>query len=58
MTRNSVVPLLIILLVFCSALSAQDGEQTYVLGIAQPFSGTVGSFGQDFERGIKLAVSK
>jgi branched-chain amino acid transport system substrate-binding protein len=32
------------------------GEQTYVLGVVQPFTGSLGSFGTDFQRGIELAV--
>ncbi len=34
------------------------GEQTYVLGIAQPFTGSLGSFGTDFGKGIELAVAQ
>ena len=38
--------------------SAQDDMQTYVLGVALPFTGSFGTFGQDFERGIDLAVAQ
>ena len=34
------------------------GEQTYVLGVAQPFTGPLGSFGTDFGKGIDLAVAQ
>ena len=39
------------------SLQAQDTE-TYVLGVAQPFTGSLGSFGEDFARGIELAVNQ
>lgn len=35
---------------------AATGPQTYVLGIVQPFTGSLGAFGTDFGRGIELAV--
>ncbi len=38
-------------------VQAQDTE-TYVLGVAQPFTGSLGSFGEDFTRGIELAVAQ
>lgn len=38
-------------------VNAQDTE-TYVLGVAQPFTGSLGSFGEDFTRGIELAVAQ
>ena len=34
------------------------GPQTYVLGVAQPFTGSLGSFGTDFGKGIELAVEQ
>ncbi len=37
---------------------AQDDMETYVLGVALPFTGSFGTFGQDFERGIDLAVAQ
>ena len=37
---------------------AQDDMETYVLGVALPFSGNLGTFGQDFARGVELAVSQ
>ena len=39
-------------------VSAQDNMETYVLGVALPFSGNLGTFGQDFERGVQLAVAQ
>ena len=39
-------------------VSAQDDMETYVLGVALPFSGNLGTFGQDFERGVQLAVAQ
>ena len=38
--------------------SAQADMETYVLGVALPFSGNLGTFGQDFARGVELAVSQ
>lgn len=35
---------------------AQDDVEVITLGVAQPFTGPLGSFGQDFTRGIQLAV--
>lgn len=37
---------------------AQDEAQTYTLGVAQPFTGPLGSFGTDFSKGIELAVEQ
>ncbi len=39
-------------------ISAQDDMEIYVLGVVMPFSGNLGTFGQDFERGIQLAVAQ
>ena len=38
--------------------TAQDDMETYVLGVILPFTGSFGTFGQDFERGIDLAVAQ
>lgn len=39
--------------------AASSGEQqTYVLGVVQPFTGPLGSFGTDFRKGIELAVEQ
>ncbi len=35
-----------------------EGPQTYVLGVALPFTGSLGSFGVDFGRGVDLAVEQ
>jgi len=37
------------------SVAAQD---TWVLGVVQPFTGSLGSFGADFSRGIELAVEQ
>lgn len=37
---------------------AQDEVETVVLGVAQPFTGPLGSFGTDFSKGIELAVEQ
>lgn len=47
--------MLFVLLLIPLGVSAQDIE-TIPLGVAQPFTGSLGSFGQDFTRGIELAV--
>jgi branched-chain amino acid transport system substrate-binding protein len=50
---------LVILLALGASVSAQDAEpETYVLGVVQPFTGPLGSFGSDFARGIELAVEQ
>jgi len=38
--------------------AASTGPQTYVLGMALPFTGSLGSFGTDFGKGIDLAVEQ
>ena len=58
-----VVPALIIMLLLaaCQPIPAEGGEQgpqTYVLGVAQPFTGPLGSFGTDFGKAIDLAVEQ
>lgn len=40
------------------AADGADMEQTVVLGIVQPFTGPLGSFGTDFGKGIELAVEQ
>lgn len=49
---------LIALLALGAAVSAQEAPETYVLGVVQPFTGPLGSFGSDFARGIELAVEQ
>lgn len=34
------------------------GPQTYTLGIALPYTGSLGSFGTDFRKGVELAVEE
>jgi branched-chain amino acid transport system substrate-binding protein len=46
-----------IVMMMSVGVQAQDTE-TYVLGVAQPFTGSLGSFGEDFARGIELAVNQ
>ena len=57
MFRKFAVALLIVVIVMGLGwgVQAQDAE-VYVLGAALPFTGSLGTFGQDFERGIELAV--
>ena len=57
MTRKLLAILLIIALSTMLG-AAQDDMETYVLGVALPFTGSFGTFGQDFERGIDLAVAQ
>ena len=60
MFKKLLIALLILALtVMLGATSlAQDDMETYVLGVALPFSGNLGTFGQDFARGVELAVSQ
>lgn len=46
------------LLLTAMGVQAQDDTETYILGVAQPFTGSLGSFGEDFARGIELAVNQ
>ncbi|MEO1439828.1 MAG: ABC transporter substrate-binding protein, partial [Chloroflexota bacterium] len=41
-----------------AGVQAQDDTETYVLGVVQPFTGSLGEFGSDFTRGIELAVAE
>ena len=60
MTKKLLVVLLIVMMTISLGVnvSAQDDMETYVLGVALPFTGSFGTFGQDFERGIDLAVAQ
>jgi branched-chain amino acid transport system substrate-binding protein len=62
MLQKSLLLLFVVLLALagCQAapIQAPSGPQTYVLGIAQPFTGSLGSFGTDFGKGIELAVEQ
>lgn len=46
------------MLMFAFVVTAQEDTETYILGVAQPFTGSLGSFGEDFARGIELAVDQ
>ena len=56
--------LVVFLLAACTAVpagvpaAAPAGPQTYVLGVAMPFTGSLCSFGTDFGKGIDLAVEQ
>ena len=39
-------------------VAQEAGPQTIALGVAQPFTGSLGSFGTDFGKGIELAVEQ
>ena len=57
----SLALVLVLLLAACQPVQAPAGDsgpQTYVLGVAQPFTGPLGSFGTDFGKAIELAVSE
>ncbi len=57
----SLALILTLLLAACQPVQAPAGEsgpQTYVLGVAQPFTGPLGSFGTDFGKAIELAVEE
>ncbi len=47
--------LLLLVALLCLPVGAQE---TYVLGSAMPYTGSLGTFGQDFARGIELAVTQ
>ena len=55
---------LILLLASCQPVAAPGqagaaaGPQNYTLGVVQPFTGSLGSFGTDFGKGIELAVEQ
>ncbi len=57
---SSLTKLLILAMILSlsTGVMAQDETETYILGVAQPFTGSLGSFGEDFERGIDLAVNQ
>ena len=60
MTKKMLIALLIVMLTATlgAPAIAQDDMETYVLGVVLPFSGNLGTFGQDFARGVELAVSQ
>jgi len=49
---------LLVLALFPLGIRAQDDVTTYTLGVAQPFTGSLGAFGTDFSKGIELAVEQ
>lgn len=57
-----ILAILITALAACTAVPAgapaAGGPQTYVLGMAMPFTGSLGSFGTDFAKGVELAVEQ
>jgi branched-chain amino acid transport system substrate-binding protein len=61
--RHLFVLLIVLMLAFAACVpveAPEDGamSQEYVLGVAQPFTGPLGSFGTDFGKGIELAVAE
>lgn len=59
--RTTALLLFVLLLATaCTAMPVQEAgaPQTYVLGIAQPFTGSLGEYGTDFGKGIELAVEQ
>lgn len=59
---TSLLAIVTLLAASCQPVAVpQEGETgpvTHVLGVAQPFTGSLGSFGTDFGRGIELAVKQ
>ena len=58
-----VLALIVALLAACTAVQpgaapAAAGPQTHVLGVVLPFTGSLGSFGTDFGKGVDLAVEQ
>jgi len=60
MSKKMVIALLVLTMTMMlgAGIQAQDDMETYVLGVVLPFSGNLGTFGQDFARGVELAVSQ
>ncbi len=60
MSKKILIALLVISMTIVAGMSvqAQDELETYVLGVAMPYTGSLGTFGQDFGRGIELAVDQ
>ncbi len=59
MRKSLLIPCCIVLCLLISFQTlAQDEIETIVLGVAQPFTGPLESFGADFSRGIELAVEQ
>jgi branched-chain amino acid transport system substrate-binding protein len=63
MHLSALLVIVLLLLSACQPVQApgqvvEGGPQTIVLGVAQPFTGSLGSFGADFGKGIELAVEQ
>ncbi len=61
--RHLFVLLIVLMLAFAACVPVEAPEdssasQEYVLGIALPFTGPLGSFGTDFGKGVELAVAQ
>ncbi len=59
--RTAGIAILILALTACQPIppdAVPEGPQTYTLGVALPFTGSLGSFGTDFAKGVELAVEK
>ena len=50
--------ILIVLVLSLMPVFGASAQETWVLGVVQPFTGALGSFGADFARGIDLAVAQ
>ncbi len=55
---SKLLVLTVLIAMLSLGVTAQDDMETYILGVAQPFTGSLGSFGEDFARGIELAVNQ
>ncbi len=49
---------LVLLVLSLLPVFGASAQETWVLGVVQPFTGALGSFGADFARGIDLAVAQ
>ncbi len=60
MSKKLIIAILVVAMtaMLGAGVNAQDDIETYVLGAVLPFSGNLGTFGQDFARGVELAVSQ
>lgn len=56
----TILTMMALLLAACQPVVApgQAGPVTYILGIALPETGSLGSFGTDFKKGVELAVEQ
>ncbi|MBZ0294972.1 MAG: ABC transporter substrate-binding protein [Anaerolineae bacterium] len=58
MKKGLLLLLLAVMLLPWPVLAQEQEVETYTLGVVQPFTGSLGSFGTDFTNGIELAVSQ